>query len=235
MPAGEGMSLERVSAYLSRGTREIEQLVERGIIPGRKVFGRWRFNQRAVNEWIDTNLAAMTSGQLAGVEVGTSGPAPARPLVAPLLMDPLIALPLKARTKGSAVRELVQLATKFGRVAVPSVFLAAVLNREQEGPTAVPGGVAVLHPHCPLTDGVAQPFVAFGRLPAPLPFGAPDRRLTDLVFLVYCPEPIHHLAVLVRLARLFRQPTFPSALRASAAPEDVRRVIAESEDSLFPE
>ena len=57
--------------------------------------------------------------------------------------------------------------------------------------------------------------IAFGRTASGIPFGAPNRELTDLFFLVLCRDSRTHLHVLARLGRLLQQDGFLDRLRAA--------------------
>ena len=41
--AMETLDIEQVAAYLSRDVREVGKLASRGVLPGRRVNGEWRF------------------------------------------------------------------------------------------------------------------------------------------------------------------------------------------------
>jgi nitrogen PTS system EIIA component len=113
--------------------------------------------------------------------------------------------------------------------------LSAVRAREDFHSTAQPGGVALPHPRRPLPAALGESLVVFGRTSSGVPFGAPDRGLTDLYFLVLCRDEPTHLKVLARLARLFLRPGFLDELRAAETPVDARAVIEAAERALLGE
>ena len=79
------------------------------------------------------------------------------------------------------MRAMVRLAEQSWQVYDPDAVLQAVQSREERGSTAQENGVAVLHPHRPLTDALGESVMAFGRTAGGVPFGAPRGGLTDLV------------------------------------------------------
>jgi len=47
----------RVAAYLRRDARDLDRLAARNKIPGRKTGGKWRFNRREIDQWLDHSLS----------------------------------------------------------------------------------------------------------------------------------------------------------------------------------
>jgi PTS system nitrogen regulatory IIA component len=74
--------------------------------------------------------------------------------------------------------------------------------------------------------------MAYGRIAGGLPFGAPNRGLTDLFFLVCCRDQETHLRVLARLSRLVLRPGFVDELRTAETAADSLRVIRDAEAKL---
>lgn len=91
-----------------------------------------------------------------------------------------IRLNLAPGSKAEVVQALADLATGTGRVLSPARFHAALLEREALCSTALPGGVALVHPR-PTQPGILSGAVlAFGRTVAPVDFGADDGERTQL-------------------------------------------------------
>lgn len=225
------MDLEQVARYLRRDAREVAKLVDRGDLPGRKVGGHWRFSRSEVNSWLESQLADYSDEQLEALELA---PAPVgEPIITNLLHEACVAVPLKATTRSSVLRELVTLAEQSWQVYDPQALLEAVRQREQKASTALENGVALPHPHRPLPGALGESLVAFGRTASPMPFGAPDGQSTDLYFLVACQDSETHLKVLTRLARLFLRPGFLAALRDEETAHGAIRVIREAEAELL--
>jgi nitrogen PTS system EIIA component len=230
----EVMDLDQLAAYLQRDARELSKLANRGYLPGQKVGGNWRFSSTEIAHWLETQLPGYTEQELTAFERGANrGYHATEPIVAPLLTEATIAVPLAASTRASVLRALVTLAEQSWQVYDPDAMLTAIRQREDQGGTALNGGVAVPHPHRPLSAKVqGESLIAFGRTTAGLPFGAPDGGLTDLFFLVSCRDAATHLRVLARLSRLFLRPGFLDELRAAETPAEVLRIIDSAEQSL---
>src|SRR5262252_3218365 len=97
------MDVEQLAAYLQRDVREVGKLASRGHLPGHKVAGQWRFARAEINHWIETQLPVYNEQQLAGLE--TAG-GDSEPLLAGLLCEACMAVPLPATTRVSVLREL---------------------------------------------------------------------------------------------------------------------------------
>jgi nitrogen PTS system EIIA component len=223
------MDVEQLAAYLQRDVREVGKLASRGHLPGHKVGGEWRFARAEINHWIETQLPAYTEKQLASLEAGGDG----EPLLAGLLSEASMAVPLAAATRASVLRELVTLAEQTWQVYDPDAIHEAIRQREEMGSTALPNGVAIPHPRRPLPAALGESVLAFGRTASGIPFGAPHGGLTDVFFLVCCRDDRTHLRVLARLTRLFLRPSFLDDLRAADTPAAAWEKITAAERELL--
>jgi PTS system nitrogen regulatory IIA component len=227
----EMMDMEQLAAYLQRDIREVGKLASRGHLPGHKVGGQWRFARAEINHWIETQLPAYTAKQLATLD--SAGDGDGEPLLANLLSEASMAVPLPSSTKVSVLRELVNLAEQSWQVYDPEAVLEAIRTREEMGSTALPTGVAIPHPRRPLPAALGESVLAYGRTASPLPFGAPSGGLTDIFFLVCCRDDRTHLRVLARLTRLLMRPEFLDELRAAETPGETWEIIAAAERQLL--
>lgn len=231
--AHEVYTLEELAQHLGRDRREIEKLVSRGRIPGRKVSGEWQFHQREITHWLETEMREYTEQELAVVEESQQSPDldPDVP-VSSLISPETIEVPLKARTKRSVLESLVELAGRTWQIWEPAAVLTAVREREEMLSTAVDFGVAFPHPRNPLPDVLGQSIVAFGRTLSGIPFGAMNRGLSDLFFLVLCRDSKMHLQVLARLSRLIQLPGFLDQLRTADDPVSAYQVICSGDETI---
>jgi PTS system nitrogen regulatory IIA component len=226
------MDMEQLAAYLQRDVREVGKLANRGHLPGHKVGGQWRFARAEINQWIETQLPTLTEKELTNLE--STGPqGDGEPLLANLLSEASIAVPLAASTRASVLKELVTLAEQSWQVYDPETILEAVRQREEMASTALPSGVAIPHPRRPLPAALGESVVAYARIGSGIPFGAPHGGLTDLFFLVCCRDDSTHLRVLARLTRLFQRPGFLDELRAAETPSESWETIASAEQQLL--
>jgi PTS system nitrogen regulatory IIA component len=226
------MDMEQLASYLRRDVREVGKLVSRGHLPGHKVGGQWRFARAEINQWIETQLPAYTEKQLADLESSGRGGAE-EPLIAGLLSEASVAVPLVASTKASVLRELVALAEQSWQVYDPTAILDAIKQREEMGSTALPNGVAIPHPRRPLPNALGESVLAYARTTSGIPFGAPRGELTDIFFLVCCRDDQTHLRVLARLTRLLMQPGFLDELRETETAAESWEKLAAAEQVLL--
>jgi PTS system nitrogen regulatory IIA component len=231
--ATETFSLDELATNLGRDRRELERLVSRGRLPGRKVSGAWTFHASDIAHWLEAEMRTYTDSQLAAVEKshGSSELDAARPVTA-LLPVEHIAVPLEARTKRSVLEQLVEVAGRTWKVWEPAAVLKAVQEREELCSTAFDSGVALPHARQPMPDVLEDSVVAFGRTFAGIPFGAANNSLTDLYFLVVCRDTRTHLHVLARLGRMLQRPDFIPALRAAPDPAAAHAVITAADQAI---
>ncbi len=227
------MDMEQLAAYLQRDVREVGKLASRGHLPGHKVGGQWRFARAEINQWIETQMPSLTDKELTNLESSTSRSGEVEPLLASLLSEASIAVPLAASTRASVLKELVSLAEQSWQVYDPEAILDAVRQREEMISTALPSGVAIPHPRRPLSAALGESVMAYARTASGIPFGAPHGGLTDLFFLICCRDDRTHLRVLARLTRLFLRPGFLDELRAAETAGESWQIITSAEQQLL--
>ena len=121
------------------------------------------------------------------------------------------------------VRALAALLSDAGRLSDADAFVADVLAREDQGSTALPGGVALPHAR---SAGVLTPSVAIASLPAPITAGGQE---LDLVFLVAVPgdQPDRYLGYLRQVTSAVVKPGFRSDCRAAESPASLVKLATE--------
>ncbi len=224
----EMMDLDQLAVYLQRDAREVSKMASRGYLPGHKVSGEWRFHPAEINHWIETQMHAYTEQELTALEQG----ADQGPLLSSLLSENAMAVPLRASSRASVLKELVRLAEQSWQVFDPEAVLEAIRQREEMGSTALDSGVAVPHPRRALPRALGDHVVAYGRTLNPVPFGSGRSGLTDIFFLVCCRDDRTQLRVLARLSRLMLRPGFVDELRAAATPAETLQLIEAAEQEL---
>lgn len=103
-----------------------------------------------------------------------------------------------------------------------------LLAREKMGSTGLGQGIAI--PHCRL-ENLNKIVGVMLTLESPIDFEAPDNQPVDIVFALLVPEDEQqeHLNALAKLASLFNQTEFCSAVRNAQSKEDLRLVLLEWE------
>lgn len=229
-------SLDELAERLGRDRREVEKLVNRGRIPGRKVGGVWQFHPTEIRHWVEQEMREYSEPELAALEEAQrpGGDAEEAPVIKRMSLE-TVQVPLQGRTKRSVLESLVEVAGRTWQIWEPATVLNAVLQREEILSTGFENGVAIPHPRNPMPDVLGQSVIAFGRTLSGIPFGAPQRRLSDLFFLVLCRDSQTHLSVLARLGRMMQSPGFLDALRAADTSEEAYRVIEQADQAVGSE
>ena len=226
-------TMEELTRQLGREIRSVEKQVSRGNIPGRRVGGEWRFNKAEITNWLELEIRDFNATDLAVLERSqNSSEASEDSPVSSLLHPDLVEVPLKAGTKASLLRELVAVASRTWQVFDTSAVLKAVIQREEVSSTGFDGGVAIPHPQSRMPEVIGESIIAFGRTVSPIPFGAAQRQLTDMYFLVLARDANTHLKVLARLGRLFQTAGFLDTLRAAETSIDAYDVIIKADELL---
>ncbi len=227
------LNLDELTQFLGRDRREIEKLVQRGRIPGRKIQGEWQFHPVEITQWLEQELRAYTGDELQQIEnAQTASDADLDCHVRSLLRPENVQVPLDARTKRSVLESLIEVAGRTWHVWKPAELLLAVQQREEVMATGFESGVAIPHPRVPVPDSLGESVIAFGRTLSGIPFGAPNRQLSDLFFLVLCRDSRTHLHVLARLGRIIQESGFLDNLRACDDSASAYELICAADEAL---
>jgi len=233
--ADDDFDVENLASYLHLEWAQVARLADRGKLPGRKVQGQWRFAQADIHHWLEDRIGLSDEEELTAMEsfLRPGAAAPSQPpSIAELLPVGSIAVPLAARTRGSVIKEMVDLAARTGLVWDADRMADAVRAREELHSTALENGVALLHPRRPMASILGGPVMALGRTDRGLPFGGSVP--TDLFFLICSVEDRGHLQTLARLSRLVGSADFLASLRATTDPRETHELIARAEVELGP-
>jgi PTS system nitrogen regulatory IIA component len=223
------MSLEEFADLVGMDPMAVRREADRGQLPGRRVGGKWRFNRVQVHEWLEERMLTLPDDRLRALDraIGRLTQADSN-TVTGLIGIEGIDLALRAATKASVLRELVNLADRTGLLYDAKGLLEALREREADGGTAMPHGLAIPHPAKPMPYTTAEPLICVARLANPVAFSAPDGALTHLFFLICSHDSDGHLHVLARLLRMMDDATI-DALRAVASPSQVLQLLIERE------
>ncbi len=227
------LSVKDLAQQIGRDARDIEKLVQRGRIPGRKIGGEWQFHPQEVTRWLETEIPDATANELAAIEAGQapSDETDEFRLTNYLSVD-TIAVPLEARTKRSVLETLLEVAGRTWQVWAPARILEAIIDRENALSTLVGNGIAIPHPRNPMPDDLGQTVVAFGRTYSSIPFGGSGHSMANLFFMILSRDTPTHLRVLARLGRMIQVEGFAETLNELETPDDVHRYLAELDDQF---
>jgi PTS system nitrogen regulatory IIA component len=141
-----------------------------------------------------------------------------------LIAPEAVISPLKATSKKQAIQALAARASELTGLDQRDVF-GTLLERERLGSTGIGRGVAIPHGRI---EGLPRLFGLFARADKPIPFEASDDVPVDLIFLLLAPEGAgaEHLKALARIARMLRDGSSASALRAVSEPREAYRILS---------
>ncbi len=136
---------------------------------------------------------------------------------------------MKCDSLEHAVTELVSKLEEAGVIGSGPDLVAEVLRREQEGSTAVGGGLVIPHARY---EGLEDVHIALATLAAPLNLKSEDGSPVDIVMLLVGPErdPRQMLRVLARLARLVKDRSFLDSIRKATTSAELFAVFEDTAD-----
>lgn len=228
----EDLDIPQLAIYLHVTPDQVKKMVERGNLPGRKVGGDWRFNEAEIHHWLEERIGLSDAQELDQVRAVLHRRSDAQPRqLAEMCTVETIAAPFAARTRGSVIRNMANLASQTGMLWDAPAMAEAVAEREKLHPTALDNGVALLHPRRPQTSILADSVLALGICQAGLPF-AGRGHLTDIFFLICSYDDTSHLRILAKLSRLVANEDFLAGLRQSDSPGDAWALLHEAESAI---
>lgn len=220
------MNVKQVAESLHVSAREVVRMAEQRVLPGVRVRGNWKFRAGDVWNWVEENLQALPQHRRRDRHPETPG----HMLVTAAMKEHGVAVGLLAKTKASVLRELAELAAAVDPYVEAGVLVEDLAERERQRSTALQDGVAIPHPPRPVySEG---PIVVAARTCQGIVFGEPRGGLTDLFFLVCCPEQADHLLYLGRLCRLLIDKDLQALLRSAQSPSEFLDALQAAESSL---
>lgn len=230
--ADTDFDIDRLAAYLHMMPADVLKLAERGKLPGRRVGGAWRFSAAEIHHWMEDRIGLSDAGELASVEGAldrAGGHAEEDEVsITELLRPEAIAVPLAARTRGSVITQMCELAANTHLLWDAAAMADAVRAREAMHSTALDNGVALLHPRRPMASILAEAILALGVTPGGIPFSN-DGQLTDVFFLICSTSDHEHLRILARLSRVINDADFLAALRTASDARAAHDLVAARE------
>jgi len=232
------LDIDEVAQYLHLGRGEIERMVKDQAIPFETRGERIVFRMAEIDAWASQRILGFNAARLAEYHRKSSEQTSrllGRVTLMPEMVRPdCIAPAMTSRTKSSVLRDLTVLADRTGLVNDVAELVATLQEREELCPTAVPGGVAFLHPRSPQPYLFQESFLVLGRTIQPIHFGSPDGQPTDLFFLLCCLDDKLHLHTLARLCLMALKTDLLARLRAAAADAaELHEVLLSSEQSVI--
>jgi len=149
-----------------------------------------------------------------------------------ILVPKQISLPLAAKDRDSAIRELLSLLDKNQLLTNFDEAYQAVLDREKIMTTGVGNGIAI--PHCKHSS-CPNFAVAMGIHTEGIDFRSIDKKDVNIIFLLVGPEnnPGLHIKLLSRISRLMSSDDLRDQVLETSSPEEMLELLRDEEDYLF--
>ncbi len=113
MAMQEDFDIQRLADYLHMMPAVVLKLAERGKLPGRRVGGEWRFSAAEIHHWLEDRIGLSDEDELVQVEgaLDRAGGAEEEEIsIADLLPLEAVEVPLDARTRGSVIHRMAEVA-----------------------------------------------------------------------------------------------------------------------------
>lgn len=227
------MGITEVASYLHLAVSDIQALLKDREIPCEKQRDRVTFRRAEIDAWASQRILNLPSCRLAEYHSKTSRRvrelAFDAALMPQLLTVERLHPELESKTRASVIRDMSELAEKTDLLADKSELVRLIDEREQLCSTALPGGLAILHPRHHDPYMFTESFMIIGRTIQPIHFGAEDGTPTDLFFLVCCQDDRLHLHALARLCTLCLETKLLEGLRSADSPAAMMETIIAAE------
>jgi PTS system nitrogen regulatory IIA component len=227
------LNTDEVADYLHLPAWYVEKMVRAKEIPHQMRGGRAAFLRGEIDAWASQRIIELPKQNLTKYhERSTQGTRMLleQEALIPLLMRPGFIEPaLLSKTRRSVIDGMVSLAINTGRVNDPVELRESVAAREDLCPTAIEGGMALLHCRHHDPYRFEESFVLLGRTVQEIPFGAPDGRSTRFFFLLCCQEERLHLHALARFCLMAQKTDLLQRLYAATEAETLYAALETSE------
>lgn len=218
------LTFSQACEHLRIPEQTLRDAVKYGEVPCRKQGGEVIFDADELDAWGSRRILSLAHKTLAPEHTAATRRDVKQCtddlLLPQLLKVQYVALDCTAKTRKSILHDLVDMADRLELLCDPADLLAQLEAREAFSSTALPGGIALPHPHHPDPYLIMEPFMLVARTRKPIWFGAEDDAATDLFFLICCGENMRHLHVLARLCMMIRDTELLAGLRAAETAED---------------
>lgn len=215
----------------------LRDAVKYGEVPCRKHGSDVVFDANELDAWGSRRILALRHRELVPEHIASTRQdvkVIADDVLLPHLLKPgYVALDARSKTRKSVIRDLVDMADARELLCDPADMLRQLEEREAVSSTALPGGIALLHPHHPDPYLITEPFMLVARNLRPIWFGAEDDTPTDLFCLICCGENMRHLHVLARLCMMIRETDVLSEIRSAETAEALTEAVYAAERAVL--
>ena len=151
-------------------------------------------------------------------------------MLAQILQQAAIKVPLEGKDKKAVISELVDLLYENGSLADKNIVLDSILMREQTRSPGIGSGIAIPHGKC---NAVRKLVMALGIARRPVDFSSIDGKPVTLVILLVSPSDQSgpHIQALAKISRLIMDEQFRQKLEKAGSAEEAYELIIAKENS----
>lgn len=152
--------------------------------------------------------------------------------ISDILGTDVIAVKLDTTDKDDAIKKVIDLAAKSGKILDKEKVSRTIFEREKLVSTGVGKGFAIPHGK---TDSISDVVAAFAITKEPIDFDSIDGEPVRYIFLLIGKENLlnTHIKLLSRISRLMNKDEFRDKLLEAASPEEVLSIFKEEEKNYF--
>ncbi len=152
--------------------------------------------------------------------------------ISDILSTDVIAVDLDTADKDDAIKKIIELASKSGKILAKDKVTHTIFEREKLVSTGVGKGFAIPHGK---TDSISDVVAAFAITKEPIDFDSIDGEPVRFIFLLIGKENLlnTHIKLLSRISRLMNKDEFREKLLDAKSPEEVLEIFKEEEKNYF--
>lgn len=152
--------------------------------------------------------------------------------ISDILTADVIEVSLDAKEKEDSIRQLVELASRSGKILDVKKVSDTIFEREKLVSTGVGKGFAIPHGK---TDSITDVVAAFAITKEPIEFDSIDGEPVRFIFLLVGKETLlnTHIKLLSRISRLMNKDEFRANLLEAETKEDVLKIFKDEEQNYF--
>lgn len=152
--------------------------------------------------------------------------------ISDILSSDVIAVDLDTADKDDAIKKIIELASKSGKILDKDKVTHTIFEREKLVSTGVGKGFAIPHGK---TDSISDVVAAFAITKEPIDFDSIDGEPVRFIFLLIGKENLlnTHIKLLSRISRLMNKDEFREKLLDAKSPEEVLEIFKEEEKNYF--
>ena len=214
------LNLTDAARFLSLDEKELRAMAMAGELPCIQQGIRLMFDREELDNWYTHRLLH----HLPLKQLAHSPAEPALRLADYCCLETM-ATSLEGKTKPAILKALTALAERSGLLYDSVEFLENLRRREEIASTAMPEGVALVHPENRDEFLCEEPFVCIAKAQTPVFFGEENGGTTDLFFVIAGPDSELHLRLLGLICQLIASTPLLENLREATTPEEMLEAV----------